>query len=98
MLTRIFLDIILNQEGSFKEKLNSQYGGIQMTKIRRAKEGKKVAGVCQGIANAFDINVSYVRLAWVLSALLPMITVFGAAAFYALLAFILPEDEDYIDV
>ena len=35
-------------------------------KLKRAKKGRVVAGVAQGIANYFDIDVVLVRLVWVL--------------------------------
>lgn len=69
-----------------------------MKQLRRAKEGRKIAGVCKGIANSLEIDVTYVRLGCILLAVLPFVTVFGVALLYALLAFIIPEEEDYIDV
>ncbi len=69
-----------------------------MKKLRRAKEGKKIAGVCKGLSKAFDIDVSYVRLAFVFLAILPFITLWGMGLLYLALALIVPEEEDYIDV
>lgn len=69
-----------------------------MKQLRRAKEGRKIAGVCKGIANSLEIDVTYVRLACIVLAALPFVTIFGVVVMYALLAFVIPEEEDYIDV
>lgn len=69
-----------------------------MKQLRRAKEGRKIAGVCQGMANLFDINVSYIRLAWIFISVLPFITFFGTGVLYLAFAILIPEEEDYIDV
>jgi phage shock protein C len=36
-------------------------------KIRRAKQGRVIAGVAQGLANYFGVDVVWVRLLWVLA-------------------------------
>lgn len=38
--------------------------------LRRVKSGKKVAGVCTGFAEFFDIDVTVIRIAWLLFVLL----------------------------
>jgi len=35
-------------------------------RLYRSREGKMIAGVCSGLAHYFDIDVSLVRLGWVL--------------------------------
>ena len=39
-------------------------------KLYRKEEGKLIAGVCAGIAEYFSIDVTVVRLAWVILSLL----------------------------
>lgn len=39
-------------------------------KLYRVEEGKMIAGVCTGIAEYFALDVTVVRLAWVLFSLL----------------------------
>lgn len=34
------------------------------------KEGAKLGGVCQGISNHFDVDVFYVRMAFIITAIL----------------------------
>ena len=56
-------------------------------KLYREKEGRKILGVCIGIANYFDIDPVIVRLAWV-------IFIFcggGGLIAYLIAALILPE-------
>ena len=36
-----------------------------MKKLLRPKKGRMIAGVCAGIANYFNIDVTVVRLVWV---------------------------------
>ena len=35
-----------------------------MKKLFRPEKGKKVAGVCAGIANYFEIDVTLIRVVW----------------------------------
>lgn len=37
-------------------------------RLMRAREGRKIAGVCQGFAEYFDVDVTLVRLLWVVLA------------------------------
>lgn len=61
-------------------------------KLYRSKSIKTLAGVCGGLAEYFDIDVTIVRLIWVafffLSAGFP--TIFA----YAIAALIIPEEPD----
>ncbi len=58
-------------------------------KLYRIKEGKKLAGVCGGIALYFDMDPSVVRLLWIL------VTCFGGAGIlaYIIAAFVIPEQD-----
>lgn len=40
-------------------------------KLSRPREGKKIAGVCAGIARYFDLDPSLVRIVWVVLTLCP---------------------------
>lgn len=39
-------------------------------KIMRPREGRKIAGVCQSLANFFGLDVSIIRIVWLLAVLL----------------------------
>lgn len=62
-----------------------------MEKLRRAKKGKKLTGVCAGLARSIGVDVSYVRWLWLVAALVPPFNHLIAIAAYALLAWIIPE-------
>ena len=68
-----------------------------MKKLRKSKN-KKIAGVCQGLAKWLNIDVTYIRAIWILVALFPGIGILSAIGVYALLAYLLPEEKDYIDI
>ena len=69
-----------------------------MKKLRRAKTGKKLMGVCSGIATFFDMDPTIIRIVWVILCLFPPISTITAVILYIVLAFIIPEETDYIDV
>ena len=45
--------------------------GYGQASLRRIREGKKIAGVCGGVARYFDIDVTLVRILWVLLTICP---------------------------
>ena len=64
-------------------------------KLYRVQEGKKLAGVCGGIAEYFGIDPTIIRLIW---ALLVLCAGTGLLA-YIICAFLIPEKPaDVIDV
>lgn len=73
-----------------------------MEKLRRQRKGKKLTGLCAGIARLISIDASYVRLAWLAAALVPPFNHLIVIAAYVLLAWIVPaaerEAEASIDV
>lgn len=71
---------------------------MQLKKLRRPKEGRKWAGVCAGIAKSIGVDVTFVRLAWVLICLFPPVSTLVALLLYVACAYIIPEETDYIDV
>lgn len=73
-----------------------------MEKLRRQRKGKKLTGLCAGIARLIGIDASYMRLAWLAAALVPPFNHLIVIAAYVLLAWIVPaaerEAEASIDV
>lgn len=55
-------------------------------------------GVCVGLARFLGIDPMYMRLIWVLICMFPPISTITAVALYLVLAYIIPEEKDYIDV
>ena len=71
---------------------------MQIKKLRRPINGRKILGVCAAISNSFGIDVIFVRLAWVLICLFPPVSTLVAIVAYLAFAFIIPEETDYIDL
>ncbi|HEV8524793.1 MAG TPA: PspC domain-containing protein [Terriglobales bacterium] len=42
---------------------------IARKRLVRPRTGRKIAGVCQGVAEYFDLDVNLIRLVWLLSVL-----------------------------
>lgn len=59
--------------------------------FRRASENKKIFGVCAGAAKHWNLDVSIVRIAWVLITIIAFPV--GLIA-YALVGFLTPDDKD----
>ena len=62
-----------------------------MEKLRRAKKGKKLTGVCAGLARALGVDVSYVRLAWLAMALVPPFNHGVVLACYVIMTIVVPQ-------
>ena len=63
------------------------YNSVQK-RLMRPRAGRKVAGVCAGFANYFDIDVTLVRLVWL------VVVIFGGTGLLAyVIGWILMPDE-----
>lgn len=47
---------------------NEQRKGVQFS---RPREGKKIAGVCAGVARYFEVDVTLVRIVWIVLVFVP---------------------------
>lgn len=59
-------------------------------KLTRSKENKKIAGVCGGLAEYFNLDPTLVR---VIYALISFFTVFAGFIFYLILWLVIPQKE-----
>ena len=59
-------------------------------KLYRSRFNKKIAGVCGGIAEYFNIDATIVRIIWVVLAFIPFIP----ALLYIIFALVIPENPD----
>lgn len=61
-------------------------------RLYKVEEGKKLCGVCGGIAEYFDVDPTLVRLAWII------FTAVGGSGLiaYIIAAIIMPEKSDVI--
>src|SRR4029453_13623254 len=57
--------------------------------LRRIREGKKIAGVCGGVARYFDLDVTLVRILWVVLTICPPLP--GLIA-YIVFWIVMPQD------
>ena len=60
--------------------------------LYKIEEGKKIDGVCGGIAEYFDLDPSLVRLLWVLGTL----TIGAGVILYIAAVFILPKKSEVV--
>jgi phage shock protein C len=63
-------------------------GVIARKRLVRPRQGRKIAGVCQGFAEYFDLDVTLVRIVWAICALFGA---FGAVA-YGAAWIVMPEE------
>lgn len=63
-------------------------GVIARKRLVRPREGRKIAGVCMGVAEYFDLDVSVVRLVWLIASL---VTVVGCIS-YPIAWIVMPEE------
>lgn len=72
-----------------KKSLTSKtYGTVMEKKLLRSQSDKKIAGVCGGMAEYFNIDATLVRLLWVFFALLGG----GGLLVYIICALVIPEN------
>ncbi len=69
---------------------------IARRRLVRPLKGRKIAGVCLGVAHYLELDVTLVRVIWVMLALIPL-PVVGAVLTY-LVAWILMPNEDLLPV
>ena len=60
-------------------------------RLYRLAYDKKIAGVCSGLARYFDLDVTAVRLIWVVLSIYPGAIILGVIA-YAIAWFIIPAE------
>jgi len=67
---------------------------IARKRLVRPRVGRKIAGVCQGVAEYFDLDVNLIRLVWLLSVLF---TGLGLVA-YIVAWIIMPQEPELASV
>jgi phage shock protein C len=63
-------------------------GVIARKRLVRPRQGRKIAGVCEGFAEYFDVDVSLVRIVWLVCSLFGLIGIIG----YAVCWIVMPEE------
>jgi phage shock protein C len=70
------------------KRVASATGGIAGKRLVRSREGRKIAGVCKGFAEYFDVDVALVRILWVACAVCGLLGLIGYIAAWI----IMPEE------
>jgi phage shock protein PspC (stress-responsive transcriptional regulator) len=60
-------------------------------RVARSQTDRKIAGVCAGLARYFDLDVTAVRLIWVVLSIYPGAIILGVIA-YAIAWFVIPAE------
>lgn len=63
-------------------------------KLYRSTNDRKISGVCGGIAEYLDIDVTIIRVLWVIGTIVSFFTGFFI---YIACVFIIPEDDGFYD-
>jgi phage shock protein PspC (stress-responsive transcriptional regulator) len=63
-------------------------GTVARKRLVRPREGRKIAGVCLGFAEYFDLDVNLVRLVWLLASVMTVIGVLS----YPIAWIVIPEE------
>jgi len=66
-------------------------GVIARKRLVRPREGRKIAGVCMGVAEYFDLDVTIVRLVWLIVSVMT-----GVGLLSYPIAWILMPEEPYL--
>jgi phage shock protein C len=63
-------------------------------KLMRSRSNRKIAGVCAGFAEYFDLDVTMVRVLWLL------VAIFGGGGIlaYFIAWIVMPEEPEYVSV
>lgn len=64
---------------------------VARQRVVRPQVGRKIGGVCAGLARYYEVDVTVVRLLWVVLSIYPGAIVLGAIA-YAIAWFIIPAE------
>lgn len=61
-------------------------------RLIRPRAGRKIAGVCAGVAEYFDLDVTLVRVVWLVAAVLTVVGFFS----YPIAWIVMPEEPLYL--
>lgn len=82
---------VIQDDANLCAYCGKRVGGVEARRrLLRPRSGRKIAGVCQGFADFFDLDVTVIRVVWVLVAL------FGGGGFlaYVIAWIVMPEEPE----
>jgi phage shock protein C len=63
---------VIHDDANICAYCGTRVGGVIARKrLLRPRAGRKIAGVCAGFAEHFDLDVTLVRVVWLISAFIP---------------------------
>ena len=65
-------------------------GGSRLKQLHRSRRDRKIAGICAGLAEYFDVDVVIMRVAWVIFG---FVSVGVAVLLYLVLIFVIPSED-----
>jgi phage shock protein C len=84
---------VIQDDASHCAYCGKRVGGIVARKrLVRPRANRKLAGVCAGFAEYFDLDVTLVRVVWLIAALVPI----GVFLIAYVIAWILMPEEPYL--
>jgi phage shock protein C len=64
---------VIQEDANHCAYCGKRVGGVAAReRLIRPRAGRKIAGVCAGFAEYFDIDVTLVRVVWLITALIPV--------------------------
>jgi len=88
---------VIQDDANLCAYCGKRVGAVSARKrLMRPRTGRKIAGVCAGLAEYFDLDVTLVRVLWL------VITFFSALIFgtvgYIVAWIVMPEEPEYLPV
>ena len=88
---------VIQDDANLCAYCGKRVGGVMARKrLMRPRAGRKIAGVCAGMAEYFDLDVTLVRVLWVVVTFFTGI-VFGVAG-YLVAWIVMPEESQFASV
>jgi phage shock protein C len=80
---------VIEDDSTFCAYCGTRVGGsVARTRLVRPRQGRKIAGVCRGFAEYFDVDVTLVRVVWLIAS---CTTIIGMIS-YPIAWIVMPEE------
>ena len=80
--------LVVSRRGTKEAEVEKEEGHQEQKRLLRSKQDRKIAGVCGGIADYFEMDPTIVRLAWALGTIASVGT---GVLVYLVMAIVVPE-------
>lgn len=87
---------VIQEDANLCAYCGRRVGGVEARRrLMRPRVNRKIAGVCAGFAEYFDLDVTLIRVVWLLAALFGV--PFGVIG-YIVAWIVMPEEPEYVRV